>query len=253
MIRSIIIDDEKHCREYLAELILHYCPEIEVVGEASNVDEAVILVGKRKPNLLFIDIQMPGKNGFALLEEKNIKDNPSIKAIFTTAYDQYAIKALRYAAIDYLLKPIDKDELTEAVLRYQELVKNVNFQSNLELIRQFNKTHKLEKICLPSRQEMVFVKISEIQYLEAQGSYTVVHLNNSKSVCVSKPIISFENMLPVDQFLRVHRSFIVNINRIRAYNSVDNCIILDENLRVEVSVRKKQDLLKALSIYQQPR
>lgn len=253
MIKCIIADDEKHCREYLKSIIKVNCSDLEVIEEAENANQAIYLINKLNPDLLFCDIQMPGNDGFSILENVSVLKNDQLKVIFTTAHDQYAIKALRYAAIDYLLKPVNPEELTAAIARYK-LIKSEkeDYKKNLDLIRYINKTKKFDKICLPSRNGMVFIKLDDIEYIEAQGSYSLVHIENEKSICVSKPIISFENLLPHDNFIRLHRSYLVNIEKIKTFNTLDNTVLLNNNNKVNVSVRKKTDLQNALSRYQQP-
>jgi two-component system LytT family response regulator len=245
MIRTLIVDDEAHCREYLSGLITNYCPELSIIGMAKSVNEAHDYFARYNPELIFLDIQMPVESGFDFLDRPLVqKMKPWI--IFTTAYDQYAIKAFRYSAVDYLLKPINIQELLDAVQK-------VNFQSRpadyaivSEMIEQLASHRPVRKLCLPVNDGYELVEISKILYFETSGSYCNVFFTDRKPLLVCKPVSYFEETLNPNQFIRVHRSYLVNMDQVSSFNSDEDMLILTDNSRLVVSKRKKAFLLQQI-------
>ena len=246
MINAIIIDDEAKARESLKKTITSYCPEINVLAMGNNVDEAVKLINQLSPDLVFLDIEMPNGNGFTLFDKIR---KPSFSTIFTTAYEEYAIKAFRIAALDYLTKPIDFRQLQEAVARYKNKQKIELKEQRLELLIEniTNRPTEFNKIALPDNEGYTMVKISDIIYCQADGSYTIVHLLNGKKIITSKLLKLIEELLPTQTFYRIHKSYIVNLNLIKQYIKVDgNQVILENDIRLDVSERNKKDFLEKL-------
>jgi two-component system LytT family response regulator len=245
MMRTLIIDDELHCREYLASLITGYCPDLNIVGSVKSVLEGLDKFAEYQPELVFLDIQMPGENGFDFLDHPLIhKSNPAI--IFTTAYDHYAITAFRYSATDYLLKPVNIKELLEAVKKAQNRFRKTDYALISEIFDRLNTHRPVRKLSLPVSEGYNMVEISSILYFEAQGSYARVYFTDQKPMLVCKPVSFYEEILHSDQFFRVHRSFLVNMDQIISYNSDEDYLVLKDKSTIAVSKRKKSHLLQLI-------
>jgi len=245
MITAIIIDDEAKGRLALREKLSSYCPEVRVLAEASNGQDALLLIQQHKPQLLFLDIEMPRMNGFEML---NAIPEKKFHVIFTTAYDQYAIKAIKYAAFDYLLKPIDIEELKTAVEKIDNK-ENGQTKKQIELLQQ-NLQHpkkQLNKLAIPTLEGLLFYDINDIIQLEANSNYTNLYLINNNKITASKTLKEFEELLPEDTFFRTHHSHLINLNYIKRYIKGDGGQIELQNGRyVDVSRRKKEEFLKTI-------
>jgi two-component system LytT family response regulator len=245
MITAIIIDDEAKGRLALREKLSSYCMQVQVIAEASNGQEALLLIQHHKPKLIFLDIEMPRMNGFEML---NALPEKNFHVIFTTAYDQYAIKAIKYAAFDYLLKPIDIEELKTAV---EKISSKENNQTNnqAELLQQ-NLQHpkkQLNKLAIPTLEGLLFFDINDIIHLEANSNYTFIHFSGKPRITASKTLKEFEDILPEDIFFRTHHSHLINLNYIKRYIKGDGGQIeLQNGTYVDVSRRKKEEFLKAI-------
>jgi two-component system LytT family response regulator len=246
MIRALIIDDEQKARNILYHYISNFIPEITEVRLADSVDSAIAQLKDYDPNIVFLDVEMPYKNGFDFLTE--IKE-PTFDLVFTTAYNQYAIQAIRFSALDYLLKPVDPDELKAAIQRHLE--KQVSQQQTLELYK--NLSQNIEKkdvkdftLAVPSSEGTYFFKIDDIIRLEADRTYTIIHLVNKKPFLASKNLKHFEEMLEDSNFIRTHKSHLVNVNFISKISNDKETIELKDGTKVEVSRRKKEEVMKKL-------
>ena len=241
MIRALIVDDELKNIRILHGLLQTYCPQVHVVGEASGFHKALELIESSHPDLLFLDIEMPYGNAFDLLE----KIMPvKFEIIFVTAFNDYALKAFRYSALDYLLKPVNIDELKAAVAKAEQKLdqKNVNLQLN-NFINNFKKA-ELQKIALPLLDGLLFVPVPEITYLHAKGSYTDVHLHNGEIHTTARTIKDYEDMLSQDTFCRVHHAYLINVNHIKKYSRGRGGFIeMEDGAIIEVSVRRKDEFL----------
>jgi two-component system, LytTR family, response regulator len=245
MITAIIIDDEAKGRLALREKLSTYCPQIKLLAEAANGQEALMLIQHHKPQLIFLDIEMPRMNGFEMLNELVEKN---FHIIFTTAYDQYAIKAIKYAAFDYLLKPIDIEELKTAIEKIDTKETNQT-KKQVELLQQ-NMQHpkkQLNKLAIPTLEGLLFYDINDIVHLEANSNYTNIYLANKTKITASKTLKEFEELLPGDTFFRTHHSYLINLNYIKRYIKGDGGQIeLQNGNFVDVSRRKKEEFLKAI-------
>lgn len=215
-IKAIIIDDEVRARVALQLLIEEYCPNIEILEQCETLAEGIRAIHKHSPNLVFLDIEMPGHSGLELFDFFHEEDiNFSI--IFTTAYSQYAIKAFKFSAIDYILKPINPEELVEAVKRFQKIK-----SENIKVLKDNLNQNKLNKIAVPTGNSIVFLKTNQILYVKGEGSYCeIVLLNGEKMIC-SRYLKNFEDILSsYTNFLRVHKSYIANLNYVNIYNKSD--------------------------------
>lgn len=243
-IKALIIDDEATAIQTLSLMCHYYIPEIIEIKTTTDPAEGIPLIRNFNPDILFIDIQMPRMNGFDLLKQIA---NPEFSIIFTTAHDEYAIEAIRFSALDYLLKPIDAEELRNAFDRYmfrksvtptdQSLYQN--FMHNLGV-----KNKSEFKLALPTMQGTFFYTPEQIIRLEGEGNYTRFSFKDGHSLLITYTLKNYETMLAPHGFLRVHKSHLVNIAHVSGYK--DNALIMDDLSTVEISRRRKEDVLKAL-------
>jgi two-component system LytT family response regulator len=244
MLKAIIIDDEEGARVTLATLIKQYVPEIEVVAECSNVPDGVLAINKNNPDIVFLDIEMPEYNGFELLDFfKQI----TFEIIFVTAYSQYAIKAFEVSATDYLLKPVEIENLKSAVEKVKSKKNQANVMQRLDLMKSAYQGDDIRKIALPMNDGLLFVEVNDILYFEADRVYTNVFFSNGSKVTVSKPMRVFEDILKdKTYFFRPHRSFLINLNYLKKYNRGDSSIVMDNNSVISISRDRKNDFEKIL-------
>ncbi len=249
MITAIIVDDEKKSRELLEILLRNNCPNVTVIGQANSVEQALTLINKTPPDVIFLDIEMPGGSGFDLLEK--IK-HQKFSVIFTTAYHQYAIKAFKFSAIDYLLKPFDEDELIQAVKRAELQLSKHHKIPTVELESAKNNYTNLlsgnSKLALTTQSGLVFVEIKQIVRCEADGKYTMCYLSNNTRICVTKNLKGFELILNDYDFVRLHNSHLVNIHFIKEYHQGrGGYISMHDGSTIAVSQRKKEEFLKRIN------
>ncbi len=238
MIKTIIIEDEINARSALHKMISFLCPDIDILAEADNISQGLEAIKKHRPDLVFLDIRLNDHSAFELLEKL---DTINFKIIFTTAYDQYAIKAFKFNAIDYLLKPIDPDELKTAIKKSAEEIRFKNeYRDLLEMIKNQN-TQKKKKIVLKTTEQRFVIPVKDILYLKAEGSYTLFIISTQANILISKNIKYYQDILN-DSFIRTHHSYLVNKDHIKGLNN--NEIILANGETIPVSGRKKADVLK---------
>lgn len=236
-LNAIIIDDEVNARENLRFLLTEFCKNVTIVSEAKNVNEGVLQIKKYQPQLIFLDIEMPQKNGFQLLEAF---DTINFQIIFVTAYDQYAIKAFKFAALDYLLKPIDIERLQKSVDRATTIAENNLNIDRLKLLKINRK--KVKKIAIPYKSDYVVLDLTDILCIEADRMYSIIHTNNNKKYIASKKLSYYENLLSIDEsFIRVHRSWMINTNTIEIYSKKDKTVLLQNQFKVPVSKSYKEN------------
>ncbi|RZL42029.1 MAG: response regulator transcription factor [Pedobacter sp.] len=252
MLNAIIVDDEEFARSSLYFLLQQNCVEIQVVGIAKSVNEARILLTQHQVDLIFLDIAMPGENGFELIPQVQ---QTNANVIFTTAYDQYALRAIKANALDYLLKPIDIDELTEAVakaVKFNNLNKTENnrTESLKNLAEDLNDVQAIKKITLPSSQGFRVIDIDDIVHIEADSNYSVFNLVNLEKIVVSKVLKDYEEILPENRFVRVHKSSIVNLKFVKEYNSKNGLqVLLNNGEVIIVSRRRASDFFDKIKAY----
>lgn len=246
MITAIIIDDENKGRLALRQKIADYCPDVAIIAEASNGQEGIEMIEMHKPQLVFLDIEMPRVNGFEMLNQ--LKDK-NFHLIFTTAYDHYAIKAIKYSAFDYLLKPIDIEELKQAIDKIRNTRAN-QLKNQVELLEHNIKNPKiaLNKLAIPTLDGLCFYNLSDLVHLEASSNYTNLFFLDGKKVLASKTLKDFEELLPEDTFFRPHHSHIINLKYISKYIKGDGGQLeLTNGSIVDVSRRKKEEFLKVIA------
>ena len=248
MISCVIIDDEKKARETFELIVQRYLPEkLKVVALAESVKEGVYAVHKFKPDIVFLDIEMPVENGFKLFD---YFDSVTFETVFLTAYKSYAIDAIRFAAFDYLLKPLDYMELAAVVDRYEKKKKDENNNARIQtLLSNLNIGADISsKIALPTLTGFQMEKISHIIYCEADENYTKIFTVRGDFVLVSRTLKVVEEMLPPQYFFRIHKSFLVNMNFVKSYNRIDgHKILLENGVELERATRRNEEFVKALT------
>lgn len=243
-IDSIIVEDELHNRNNLAQLLITYCPEVNIVASCADADEAMEAIYQFKPQLVFLDIQMPGRDAFDLLADLKRID---FEIIFVTAYSEYGIKAVKFSAIDYLLKPIDINELKSAVVKAFERIKlNIENRKLLNLLHYLKQADKSDhRIAIASLKEIRLVPVSDIVRCESDNTYTLFHLQTDEKILSTSSILHYEELLSEYGFLRCHQSHLVNRKYIRSLLKSDGYYLsLNNNVTIPVS-RSKRDLVQS--------
>jgi two-component system LytT family response regulator len=246
MLTAIIIDDETSSRNALRQKLSNYCPDVMIITECENADEGIESIEKKKPDIVFLDVEMPRMNGFTMLRQLK---NKNFEVIFVTAYDHYAIKAIRYSALDYLVKPVEIDDLKNAVNRAIEKrnVPKPNAQIDLLLENIAHEKMKFKRIAIPTTEGLQFIKTEDIVYLEASVNYTKFHLCNNTKYTVGKTLKEFEDILSADIFIRIHNSYIISKNYVEKYiRGEGGQVVLSNNIVLDISKRKKAEFLKAI-------
>ncbi len=246
MIRAIIIEDEKKSRETLLGLLQKYCLTVEIVAQAEGYREGVRLVKKYKPDVIFLDIQMPDGSGFRLLEE--LKDM-EFDVIFTTAFDQFAIKAIKYSALDYLLKPIVPQELVDAINKLKVKKANAEKRKSIETLLDNIKTPEEDshKIVLSTAEKIHVIDVDDILRCESDNYYTYFYFINGDKLLISKTLKENEELLSHHSFIRPHKSHLINVKYIKSFIRQDGgYIIMTDGSKVPVSRRKREKILEIL-------
>lgn len=237
-IKAIIVDDEENARLILKNFVSEYCPSVAIIAEADDVKSAVKLINKNEVDLVFLDIEMPNENGFALFDYFN---KPTFDTIFCTAYSEFAIKAFEVSATDYLLKPIGLTKLKEAIEKVEakRLIKNTG---NIEALKENLLQKEIKKIGILIGDGIVFMDLNDILYFEADGSYTTIHHKNGSDLTVKK-IKHFEDLLSSDKrFFRIHRSYLINVSLIKKYSKKEGLsVTYDERTLIPISREKKEE------------
>lgn len=245
IIRAIIVDDESDAIKNLKWEIEQFCDGVEVIDTFTDPKEAISGINYLKPDCVFLDIEMPEMDGFKLLKNLSYKD---FEIIFTTAYDQYALKAFKAEAIDYLLKPIDTDDLQKSVERVKERKRNNGLGKNIKDLLDSYTQKPNNRLALSFSGKIKFVAIDDIVYCKSNGSYTEIFFNNAKTEVVSKKIKEMEEATH-GYFFRVHHSYLVNLNYILEYIKTDGHYLLMKNgVNIPISRSKRNDLLKKLNV-----
>jgi len=242
-IRTIIIDDELNNIENLENIISRHCPDIEIVSRAQSANAGLPLIENLHPDLLLLDIQMPEKTGFDVLRALQ---KINFEVIFITAYDKYGIQAVKFSALDYLLKPINIEEFKLAIAKAREKIsakkQNLNIENLLQYLKSGNR--EVPKIALPTSKEILYVKVTDIIRCEAINNYTTFHLNTSEQVLVCQTLKEFAQLLKPHHFVRTHQSHLVNINFVKSYLKEDGGTLLLNNAEKIPVSRQNRDIVK---------
>jgi len=243
--RAIIIDDEKRSRETISHLIGMYCPEVQVIAEAGSITDAQTLIDETHPDILFLDIEMPGGSGFDLLRKY---ENPDFHVIFITAYQEFAIKAFRFSAIDYLLKPIQSDELIAAINKVKKSLNKTDFKVSFDyFLQQYQQKQPNKQLVLKTFELIHVVTITDIIRCESDNNYTSFYLLDGKKIVVSTTIKEYEELLGPSDFFRVHQSHLINLTHIQHYDKRDGgSLVMKDNTHIPVAIRKKDALFALL-------
>ncbi len=247
-VKAVLIDDEQHNCETLSLLLKRYCPAVRVIAAYTDPQKAVQEIPELQPDLLFLDVLMPAMTGFDLLEQ--LGEQLSLKVIFVTAYNEYALKAIKFSALDYLLKPIEIEELQRAVAKAEKAQNVSSTVEQLQLLRENLESMQSgpKRIALTTLDGLIFVETKEIIRCEAESNYTIVHVKNGNTVAVSKSLIEFERLLGDFHFFRVHNSHLINVNHIAEYHRGDGgYLVMSDKALVDVSRRRKEAFLKRLN------
>ena len=246
MTRCFIVEDEPFNRQVLEDILEDNFPNLEKVGFADNIEEARKAIAKIQPDLIFLDVELPDGQSFELLEEfKNAK----FQIIFITSHDNYAVKAFKYSAVDYILKPINIDELTRAITRALERKKDLDDRHSIDFLLSNlgEKGSGYNKIALPSSDGLSFVDVLDIIRCEADSNYTIVYTKSGEKHVISRSLKEFEELLPEEIFFRVHKSHLVNLNRIQKYVRHDGgYVVLEDGTNITIATRKRDAFLQRL-------
>ena len=247
MIRSIIIDDEQHCVRALLSDLQQHCPSIELADACYSAKEGILAIRKLNPDLIFLDVEMPWMNGFEMLE---ILGEINFSIIFTTAHDEFAAKAFRISAVDYLLKPIDANDLKAAVQKVEKKMdEGSSVQHISNLLRNMRQSSAEQKIALPQREGYEFVDVSSILYCTAEGAYTKIFIAEKKQMLISRTLGDVEELLSPEIFQRIHHSTLVNVTYIAQFLRTDGgYVVLKNGEKLSVSKAKKEMLLARLGL-----
>jgi two-component system, LytTR family, response regulator len=247
MIKCVLVDDETNSLEMMEWLLKTYCPEVKVEAMCNSAELGIAAIHKYKPDVVFLDIEMPHMNGFDMLEQF---DRLFFDVVFCTAYDQFAIKAFKYSALNYLLKPVDPDDLKESIRRIEEK-RAVPTREQIELLLQNVKNVNratVARIALTTNDGMIFVSTQDIIYCEAESNYTAIVLAGGKKIMVSKVLKDIDEALAGPDFFRVHNSFLININHIKKFvRGEGGYVIMDNDANISISRSRRQEFMELFS------
>ncbi len=242
-LNAIIVDDEKHARESLTALLELYCPEVNVIAKAANIAEGKKMIESLTPDVVFLDIAIGEDNGFDLVE---LLSPISFQLIFTTAFSDFALKAFRVNAIDYLLKPIDPEQLTAAVTKAHQNKNPIQLQEQLTHLFDSLQSKQTKKIAISTLEGVTFVEVEHIVHVSGSGNYSTFHLETGNSIMASKSLKYFETLLPEGKFFRSHQSHLVNLTCIKSIVSSEGVIELSNGEQAPLSKSRKEDLMKVM-------
>ena len=246
MIRAVLVDDETDSIRVLERLLETFCPQVSIVGKADGVETALRVIQDSLPDLVILDIEMTQGNAFDLL---NQLQPIAFQVIFVTAFDNYAVRAFKYSAVDYLLKPVDIDDLRNALGRVTEKTQEKDMMGKMKVLLDNMGTLNLsqQKMALPTMTGLMFVAIRDIIRFEAKGNYTLIFLNNGDKVTASRNIKDYEDLLPGSIFCRIHHSHIINLQNIQKYQKGrGGYVIMEDGSSIEVASRRREEFLRRL-------
>ncbi len=246
MIRTVLIDDEIDSIKILKKLLGNYCPQVEVVGTANGVETATILIHTSRPDLVFLDIEMMQGNAFDLL---NRLQPINFQVIFVTAFDNYAVRAFKYCAVDYLLKPLDINRLVVAVEKVSGRFEKENVLAQMKMLLENLGSISVsdQKIAIPTLTGLSFVALGDIIRLEAKGGYTAICMVDKQKILATRTIREYEDILPANIFYRIHNSHIINLQKIKKYQKGrGGSVIMEDNSNIEVAIRRRDEFIDRL-------
>lgn len=245
MKRIAIIDDEADARQLLRSMITTLCPDVEICGEADSVESAYVLLRQTQPHAVLLDISLEAENSFDLLDKFQ---QPDFQIIFTTAHDEFALKAFRYHALDYLLKPINPVELAQTIDRIKEGASS-NYPARVKNLLESTRSGQLNKITLHSQEGMVFLRLDQLIRIESEGSYSTFYLLNQERHVVSRPMREFEELLPKELFFKLHQSHLINLSFVKKIlREEGGYALMEEGCKVPIARRRKDEFLEAMRL-----
>lgn len=246
MLTAIIIDDETSSRNALRQKLHNHCQEVTIIAECENGEDGIENIEQKKPDIVFLDVEMPRMNGFTMLQQLK---NKNFEVIFITAYDHYAIKAIKFSALDYLVKPVEVEDLKTAVEKATQKRKQPFGNNRVELLLQnlLDEKKEHQRIAISSMEGLQFVVTDDIIYMEANSNYTIFFLTGNRKVTATKTLKDFEELLPASIFIRIHHSYLINKNGVEKYIKGDGGQVLMKNgVTLDVARRKKEEFMKAV-------
>lgn len=243
--RAIHIDDEKDSLEVMRLLLKKCCDNVELVASVSSVKEGILAIKKHKPDIVFLDVEMPGQNGFDLLDE--LDDTP-FQVIMVTGYEHYALKAIKYSALDYLLKPLDADDLKKAIDKAAKM--NAASIKRMSHYRELSSDDSQEynSLMISSAGGYKNIELDKVVYAESQsGNYCIFYMQDGSKEVIAKSLTYYENLLPEDRFHRIHRSHLVNVRQVKSFNTAESTVELKSGPKLQVSHRKRSELRAKVS------
>ena len=244
MIRAVIVDDEQKAIQSLTWELTNFSEDIEIVKTFSNPNEAIEYLNQNTPDCLFLDIQMPTMDGFQFLDKLTQRD---FAVVITTAYNEYAIKALKHEAIDYLLKPIDSDDLKETIKKIKKYNSRlVNINKIEEFLLKYNSKIDQKKVTINTDGKLIFLEVDAILFVESDGNYSTIVMTDGQKILITKKLKEVNRLLPEVNFFRIHNSFIVNLNKIKEFIKNDGYVIMESNHKIPVARQRKSDFLEKL-------
>ena len=250
MITAVLIDDDKHLRQGLTALLERYTKEIQIIGEAESVKTGVVVLEKLKPQVIFLDIHLSDGTGFDILEQLKGKINAHI--VFITAHEQYALKAFKFSALDFILKPVDPEELQNSIMKIKDAVGKTNSFDHIDLLLENirKKVDNFKRIALSTSDGIHLFEVADIIRCEAKGNYTEFFIKNHKPVLISKTLKEYEEILTEHGFERIHQSHLLNLSYLKSYIKADGgYVIMADNTKISIAQSKKerlQELIKNL-------
>jgi two-component system LytT family response regulator len=244
MIKAVIVDDEPKAIQSLSWELTHFSDEIEVIKTFSNPEDAIAYLNHHTPDCLFLDIQMPTMDGFQFLGKLNNRDFP---VVITTAYNEFAIKALKHEAIDYLLKPIDSDDLDDTIKKIKKFnSKTFNSSKIEEALSNFNAKYDQKKITINTDGKLIFLNIDDVLFVESDGNYSTIVTTDGQKLLITKKLKEVNELLPEHYFFRIHNSFIINLNKIKEFIKNDGYVVMESGHKIPVARQRKSDFLEKL-------
>lgn len=244
MFKAVIVDDEPKAIQGLSWELTNFSDDIEIVKTFTNPEDALLFLDDYTPDCLFLDIQMPAMDGFQFLDKIDYRD---IAVVFTTAYDEYAIKALKREALDYLLKPIDSDDLSDTIRKIKKFKSRVINSEKLEnILLDLNSKNNQKKITISTEGKLIFLKLDEILFVESDGNYCTLFLTDNQKIVVTKKLKEIDSLLPIDGFFRIHNSYIINLNKIKEFLKTEGYVVMESGHRIPVARQRKSDFLEKL-------
>lgn len=244
MLRAVLIDDDQSNLSSLSEKLSKHCPQVEIISRCDNARDGIKAIDGLKPQVVFLDVEMPLMNGFLMLQHLNYNN---FELIFVIAYDHYAINAIRFSAIDYLVKPVEIDELKAAVSKAEDNQNSRTSNKQLELLMEYLEKKQPRRITIPTAEGLQFISLEDIVYLEASDNYTNIYLSSKQKFLVSRTLKDFEDLLSSEIFVRIHHSYIINKNYVERYIRGDGGqVVMRNGTFLDVSKRKKSEFLHTI-------